>query len=111
MKTAKLYAGITVDPARAAALAELHRLVGQALEQDGARIPCCGPDRDLWLSDDRAEQEAAADHCLDCPLFVDCLAYARAWPERGAVWAGIPPSRPGRRSSTNSQQSKGLMTE
>ena len=101
MKSAKqLYAGITIEPARAAALAELHRLVGQALEEDGAPIPCCGPDRDLWLSDDRAEQDIAADACLDCECFTACLAYATAFPEAGAVWAGIPPARPGRRAVT-----------
>ena len=48
----------------------------------------CQQDPELWFGT-AAEQEIAADRCLDCPAFLACRDYLTAHPEPFGTWAGI----------------------
>ncbi|WP_425486783.1 WhiB family transcriptional regulator [Microbacterium rhizomatis] len=54
----------------------------------GQEVPCVGPGGEAWTSDDREDQELAADRCLDCPALALCGAYASLAGERAGVWGG-----------------------
>ncbi|MFO6454517.1 MULTISPECIES: WhiB family transcriptional regulator [unclassified Aeromicrobium] len=46
----------------------------------------------LWLSESKADQEAAGWRCMACPAISACGEYVLAFPEPSAVWAGMTPS-------------------
>lgn len=92
--TAKPYAGMRLPEDQARALAALHAAVAETVEEHGiSSVPCLGAERDLWVSEDRAEQEDAADKCLDCRCFLACVKYRSNHIESGAVYAGTLPGR------------------
>ena len=64
------------------------------LREAGEPAPCTKRDRShLWLSEDPAEQEAAALGCVSCPALAACWRYVDAHPEPCGVWAGARPAR------------------
>lgn len=69
----------------------------------GHSVPCLGPHRDAWTSENRQQQEAAAEACTACPVLRTCWAYARDAKERGAVWGGRVrrPLAPKKRTTTD----------
>lgn len=71
----------------AAARADLEGALEFAREV-GATVPCLGPQGAFWTSDDVDEQAAAALGCGDCPLPVQCAAYARLTHASAGVWGG-----------------------
>lgn len=50
--------------------------------------PCAGPDRDNWTGT-AAQQERAAEACLECFAMVACAAYADTAHESTGVWGGL----------------------
>ncbi|MGP9537012.1 WhiB family transcriptional regulator [Brachybacterium sp. AOP43-C2-M15] len=52
-------------------------------------VPCAGWQRELWHGETKAEQAAAVRLCLECPVMVECAAYADAAGERWGVWGGV----------------------
>ena len=63
----------------------------QQLQQqlaDHGPTPCTGPSRDDWTGT-RAQQDRAADRCLDCPVMVACATYADTAAEDRGTWSGL----------------------
>lgn len=83
----KPYAGQSLEPGRAAALAGLRTDLADLLDA-GATVPCLGY-LELWCSEDPDDQETAASACLDCPAMQRCDEYVSAWPEAAGTWAGL----------------------
>ncbi|BFM26047.1 hypothetical protein CHE218_30890 [Microbacterium sp. che218] len=52
----------------------------------GSTVPCLGPEGPFWTSDDVDEQAVAALACGDCPLPMQCAAYARLTHASAGVW-------------------------
>jgi hypothetical protein len=64
------------------------------LREMGEPVPCTKRERShLWLSEDPAEQEAAALGCVSCPALAACWRYVDAHPEPSGVWAGARPAQ------------------
>lgn len=76
------------EPSRGLALSRLMVAIHQA-DEAGAAIPCLNVRRShLWLSEDRADQDAAALGCSSCPALAACSRYITEHPEPSGVWAG-----------------------
>lgn len=72
---------------RAAELESLMQAIWSR-ETEGDRVPCVQPERGhLWLSEDRADIEAAIHRCRTCPALGDCRSYINQFPEPAGVWA------------------------
>lgn len=76
-------------PILLAAVAALEEATGTATEE----LPCGGADGPLWISEDPAEREEAAERCGGCPLVAECHLAGRA--EVWGVWGAE--DRSGRR--------------
>lgn len=61
--------------------------------QAGARVPCLGPSRDWWTSEEADDLEAARWACQTCPVLALCQTYRDNNRETGAVYAGVLPDR------------------
>lgn len=90
----------TLKPHAAEAYEELQRalLLTRTRCQE---VPCLGPGRAAWTSDDPADHDLAADLCLLCPIFAVCQRYAEAAQPKAGTWAGVtraPSARERRRS-------------
>lgn len=67
------------------------------LREDGEQVPCVDPERgNLWLSEQREEQEAAIHGCKSCPALTACRRYIEEFPESAGTWAGKPHGRVGK---------------
>lgn len=67
------------------------------LNDNGTRTPCQTVSKPWWLSEHKAEREAAAFHCARCPLITECRDYAdRQMPRtRYGVFGGRDFTEPG----------------
>lgn len=56
--------------------------------------PACR-DIPLFTADDpsRADREVCAAICADCPLLIECSAYAEAAKPAAGIWAGVTHGR------------------
>ena len=52
----------------------------------GMGIPCKGPERGLWGSDDAEQRAQAVVACRRCPALHACAAYAERAGEPFGVW-------------------------
>lgn len=59
----------------------------------GASVPCVGPQRDRWTSEEPDDLEAACHACQVCPVLALCQTYRDNNRETGAVYAGVLPDR------------------
>lgn len=75
------------SPARLAALTRLYTAIANEVD-GGETIPCLGPRRDRWTSDDWETRQAAALECGTCRCLQACEAYVSDFPESAGVWAG-----------------------
>ncbi|WTP54939.1 WhiB family transcriptional regulator [Streptomyces tauricus] len=58
---------------------------------DASRIEKQGISADLWHSPwDSKPSAEAAKTCFECPIRLQCLAYACAAKEEGGIWGGLP---------------------
>ncbi|MTE22662.1 hypothetical protein [Microbacterium sp. ZXX196] len=70
-----------------AAYDELQHSVAEARVR-GEEVPCLGPGSEAWTSDDRDEQQIAADRCCGCPALALCGRYADPAGEQVGTWGG-----------------------
>lgn len=69
---------------------------------DPQKLPCRGPEQELWFADDPTALERAKALCHGCPVMSTCLAGALERGEPWGVWGGqllcdgrvIPRKRP-----------------
>lgn len=74
-------------------------------KERGHEVPCLGPGREAWTSDDYDDQQTAADRCYDCPAMLLCRAYAEAAGEKAGTWGGetLDPARKPPRNPASAQ--------
>lgn len=66
-------------------------------QERGEEVPCLGPGVEAWTSGRSADQQIAADRCLDCVALALCGRYADLAEEPLGVWGGevrSPSARP-----------------
>lgn len=71
-----------------AAYVDLHRSLLRVVAS-GEEVPCRGAGAEAWTSGKSAEQEVAADRCLDCPAMALCARYAELAEEPLGTWGGV----------------------
>lgn len=66
-------------------------LLGHALARAQGQVPCLTGNGSLWLSESPDDRSAAAVRCQDCPVIIQCRAYAASVRPRltFGVYAGV----------------------
>ena len=59
-----------------------------AVLTDDKRVPCTGPERELWTSDRTVDRLNAAHRCGRCPVLRTCARYADLAVEQFHVYGG-----------------------
>lgn len=67
----------------------LRHTIGLEVEDGAEPVPCQGPDRDLWTSEDEAWRRDAAALCLECPVIEECRLLGEAVKATAGVWGGV----------------------
>src|SRR5450755_3753408 len=80
-------------PVQRPGVQEARERLWDALEtalQVGKRVvPCLGPDRDFWTSENVEELAEAAAACRPCPALLECSLYADVAQEHDVVYGGV----------------------